>query len=103
MTYRNKLDISADILTVASRNAKRTQIMYQANLSYKVMRKYLDEVVSASLRHFETEQQCYLLTAEGKEFLVAYKEYCRTHKHVKKGLGEICTKRKILEDLYEST
>ena len=47
MNYRGKLDIIADILTVASQNAKRTQIMYQANLSYKVMMRYLDEVVAA--------------------------------------------------------
>jgi predicted transcriptional regulator len=40
MNYRDKLDIIADILTVASRNAKRTQIMYQANLSYKVLCDY---------------------------------------------------------------
>ena len=97
------MDIIADILTVASRNAKRTQIMYQANLSYKVMRRYLDEVISASLLRFETEQQCYMLTAKGNEFLAAYKEYCRTHKHAEKCLGEIRTKRKVLEDLCEST
>jgi predicted transcriptional regulator len=55
MNYRSKLDIIADILVVARNDAKRTQIMYQANLSYKVLVKYLDEVVDSSLISFEHE------------------------------------------------
>ena len=42
--YRGKLDIIADILRVVSGNAKKTQIMYQANLSYRVLQKYLAEI-----------------------------------------------------------
>ena len=102
MNYRDKLDIIADILTVASRNAKRTQIMYQANLSYKVLCKYLNEVVEASLLSFENEQQRYVLTVKGKEFLETYKEYFKTNKNVEKRLDDIRVQRKVLENLCGS-
>ncbi len=93
------MDIIADILTVASQSAKRTQIMYQANLSYKILCKYLDEVTSASLLHFEDKQQRYVLTGKGKEFLAAYQEYFKTNKTVKKRLDDMRTQRKVLEQM----
>ena len=65
-SYRGKLDIIADILRVAMGNAKKTQIMYQANLSYKVLQKYLAEIIEASLISFEDEKRCYILTAKDK-------------------------------------
>ena len=102
MNYRGKLNIIADILTAASQNAKRTQIMYQANLSYKVMMKYLDEVVAASMLSFEHEQQLYVLTEKGKKFLAAYKEYSKTSKGVEKRLDDVQRKRLTLEDLCKS-
>ena len=101
-SYRGRLDIIADILHVASQNAKKTQIMYQANLSYKVLTKYLTEVSEASLIDFEHEKRCYMLTAKGKEFLEAYKEYSRDNRHIEKRLNEINGKKKVLEELCSS-
>ena len=49
--------------------------MYQANLSYKVLQRYLNEIVEASLVTFEDANQLYLLTGKGHEYLDAYKEY----------------------------
>jgi len=101
-SYRGRLDIIADILHVVSQTAKKTQIMYQANLSYKVLIKYLKEVSEASLINFECEKQCYLLTAKGREFLKAYKEYSRGNRHIEKRLNEINGKKKVLEELCPS-
>jgi predicted transcriptional regulator len=100
--YRGRLDIIADILHVASRNAKKTQIMYQANLSYKVLQRYLAEITGASLINFEDERQCYMLTAKGREFLDAYQEYSKTNRHVEKRLNDVLTKKKVLEKLCPS-
>lgn len=97
--YRGRLDIIADILHVVSGIAKKTQIMYQANLSYKVLQKYLAEVTGASLINFEEERQCYLLTAKGREFLNAYQEYSKTNKHVEKRLNDVRAKKDVLEKL----
>lgn len=99
VNYRDRLDIIADILNVASREAKKTQIMYQANLSYKVLQRYLNEIVTASLVRFEDSRQCYLLTGKGHEYLDAYKEYARYSKTMEKRLNDFSTKRKILENL----
>jgi predicted transcriptional regulator len=101
-SYRGRLDIIAAILRAASENAKKTQIMYQANLSYKVLQRYLTEVNEASLIDFEYEKQCYMLTAKGKEFLEAYEEYSRDNRHLEKQLNEINGKKKVLEELCSS-
>ena len=97
--YRGRVDIIADILNVASRNAKKTQIMYQANLSYRVMQRYLAEITGAQLVSFENEKQRYSLTEKGRSFLEAYEKYSKTNKHVEKRLSEVATKRKVLDEL----
>ena len=98
-SYRNRLDIIADILQVVSQNAKKTQIMYQANLSYKVLQRYLREVTMASLIEFETAKQCYVLTSKGQDFLEAYKDYAKTNKNIEKRLNDFDNKKKNLEEL----
>ncbi len=97
--YRDRLDIIADILNVASQDAKKTRIMYQANLSYKVLQRYLSEIVEASLVTFEGSDQRYKLTVKGHEYLDAYKEYARCSRTMEKHLNDFSTKRKVLENL----
>jgi predicted transcriptional regulator len=98
-SYRGKLEIIADILNVASQEAKKTQIMYQANLSYKVLQKYLFEIIEASLISFENEKKCFVLTSKGWEFLEKYREYSKRNKHIKAQLSEVTTKKRVLEEL----
>ena len=103
VNYRSRLDIIADILNVASRDAKKTQIMYQANLSFKVLQKYLAEVVGASLVRFADEKHCYEVTDKGRRFLEAYEQYSRTHRHFEKRLNDVEAKKRSLEDLCPGT
>lgn len=97
--YRGRLDIIADILLVASREAKKTQIMYQANLSYKVLVRYLDDVKDAALIRFEDSSQSYMLTSKGQMFLDIYRDYSKANKSIEKRLNDFSTKKKLLEDL----
>jgi predicted transcriptional regulator len=97
--YRGRLDIIADILHVVSQNAKKTQIMYQANLSYKVLQRYLRDITESSLISFETAEQCYVLTQKGQDFLEAYKDYAKTNKSIEKRLNDVDSKKKNLEEL----
>jgi predicted transcriptional regulator len=92
----------ADILRVANQRAKKTQIMYQANLSYKLLTRYLTEIRKAYLISFESRERCYILTSKGQEFLERYKDYSRYNKHVEKSLNNIRVKRKVLEELCPS-
>jgi len=43
--YRDRLQIIADMLSVVRGGAKKTHIMYQANLSYTLLGRYLSEVL----------------------------------------------------------
>ena len=98
-TYRDRFDIIADVLNVAGRNARKTQIMYQANLSFSVMQKYLAEIAAASLVTYEAETQRFVLTAKGQAFLAAYKAYSKTSQNAEKRLNDLAAKRKVLETL----
>ena len=97
--YRRKLDIIADMLSVASGGAKKTRIMYQANLSYSLLTKYLVEVRRAYLVSFERGRRCYVLTSKGRQFLALYKEYSRRTRYVEKRLSDANGKKKVLESL----
>lgn len=99
MTYRRKLDIIADMLLGASSGAKKTQIMYQANLSYRLLTKYLDVVRKAYLLSFERKQRRYVLTSKGQQFLEVYKEYAKGNRVVERRLNDVDGKRKMLEAL----
>jgi predicted transcriptional regulator len=98
-TYRSRLDIIADILVVASERSKKTRIMYQANLSYRLLCKYLPEVLKAYLVRFERKERCYVLTRKGKDFLERYKEYSKESKNIETHLNETDARRKELEEL----
>jgi predicted transcriptional regulator len=94
--YRNRLQIIADILAITSRGAKKTRIMYQANLSYKLLCKYLDEVVAAGLVRF-VDGDCYVLTIKGREFLNRHQEYSKHCEMVEEHLNHINNVKSILE------
>lgn len=98
-SYRTKLDIVADMLSVVRKSAKKTRIMYQANLSYKLLTKYLPEVTKASLVRFVKYRDCYVLTSKGEQFLRDYKTYRRYNKHFEQHLNHVENKRKELEEL----
>jgi predicted transcriptional regulator len=100
--YRCKLDVIGDILQVVSQGAKKTRIMYQANLNYAGLTKYLREVSKASLINYDQEKQWYILTSKGEEFLEAYEKYSRASKHINKLLKKLDCKKKVLENLCSS-
>ncbi len=99
--YRDRLQIIANILNIASRRAKKTQIMYQANLSYKLLCRYLDEVTDAGLVNFENKQ-CYVLTAKGKEFLERHQTYARRRKNLEQHMNDVHIEKTKLEKMCSS-
>ena len=96
--YRDRLQIIANLLSVTSMRTKKTRIMYQANLSYKLLCKYLTEVITAGLVNCE-DGDCYVLTAKGKEFLKKHEEYSNNCKSLEKHLNHIDNERDILEKM----
>jgi predicted transcriptional regulator len=47
---RSRFDIIADILQVAKDGAKKTQVMYQCNLSHHQTDKFLTDLLETGLR-----------------------------------------------------
>jgi len=73
--YRSRLQIIADILYIAGRGAKKTRIMYQANLSYDLLKRYLTETIEAGLISTDNDEKLYVITRKGEVFLKRYEEY----------------------------
>jgi predicted transcriptional regulator len=100
--YRDRLQIIARILSIASSGAKKTRIMYQANLSYKLLCRYLDEALDADLVCFE-EGDYYALTAKGREFLVKHEGYLKRRKSLEKHVSHVNGEKIALEEMCSST
>jgi predicted transcriptional regulator len=96
--YRDRLQIIADILCIASKRAKKTQIMYNANLSYKLLCRYLRDVLDAGLINCEGGN-CYVLTSKGKEFLSRHEEYSKRRKNLEEHLNHVYNERTVLEEM----
>ena len=69
---RCRMDIIADILSVAREEAKKTQIVYNANLNFKRVDAYLHYLVGKGL--IENTGGVYKTTEKGEEFLHNYKK-----------------------------
>jgi len=76
--------------------------MYQANLSYRLLCRYLSEVLDAGLVSFENED-CYVLTAKGKEFLSRHEEYSKRCKSLEDHLNHVNNEKTVLERMSNST
>jgi predicted transcriptional regulator len=68
---RDRLSIVADILEETVGGASKTHIMFAANLSFKLLEKYLKIVIHSGL--IRSESGKYTLTIQGRDFLSNYK------------------------------
>jgi predicted transcriptional regulator len=68
--YRDGLGIIADVLRVAGRGAKKTRIMYVANLSHELLEKYLGMTVHSGFLRLNSDG--YEVTEKGQVFLEKY-------------------------------
>jgi predicted transcriptional regulator len=102
--YRGKFEIIKDILQVISnaRNpgSKKTHIMYGANLSFKLLERYVAEVLQAGLVCYDGV--CfYAITNKGKEFLKIYDEYEREQKEFEKYFATLNNGKEELRKMLE--
>ena len=70
---RNNLDICADLLNVAKEGARKTQMVYKANLNFKIIKKYINRL--SEYGFLESERGQYFTTDKGNRFLVQYREF----------------------------
>ena len=90
----------ASILSVVSANngAKKTQIMYQAYLSYSLLVQYLTDVTKAGLI-ICGDENCYKLTPKGETFLAKFGEYGKSRECVDEQLNHVEYQKLMLEEM----
>ena len=64
---RDRTGITADMLRVCSKGATRTQIVYRANLNFRILKIYLARLVPAGL--LKQDGRYYYTTGKGEEFI----------------------------------
>jgi predicted transcriptional regulator len=68
---RGKLEIIVDILSAALEGARKTEIVYRANLNFHRAEGYIHYLEAKEL--IETSNSVYATTEKGKDFLNEYK------------------------------
>jgi predicted transcriptional regulator len=67
------MEISADILKVALHGAKKSHIVYRANLNFEVVKRYLQRLSEAGLIKYPyLENRLFQTTRKGKEYIQRY-------------------------------
>jgi predicted transcriptional regulator len=95
---RGRLEIVRDMLSVATERIKKTRIMYQANLSYRLMEKYLSDLLDSGL--LECDEDCfYMVTWKGKEFLQMYDDYVEQCRRIGDEIRGIRKDKLLLENM----
>ena len=84
--YRNEAEIIADILRVVKPGARKTRIMYGANLSFMLAKKYITKLSSMDLIRLDSDQKTYQLTEKGKTYLDNYQSYQKIERDLKSAL-----------------
>jgi predicted transcriptional regulator len=74
--YRNRMEIAAGILEIAKEGSRKTRIMYQGNLSFDLLQKYLDMLVNFGLLEARGNEKetVYVATEKGCRFLEDFSE-----------------------------
>jgi len=92
--YRDRIEITANILEIAKDGSRKTRIMYLGNLSFDLVQKYLSQLEQLNLVEVKgtpSGEKMYYITQKGERFLADFREL---QKH-----AEIAdTKKQVLED-----
>jgi len=76
--HRDSIDIVADILRASLGGARKTQLMYHCNLSFRQLESYLNLLLERNLLRSRTVERSrssviFEITEKGQEFLRSYK------------------------------
>jgi len=74
MVKRNNLEIMAEILRLCKAPKSKTQVMYGANLSWRMLHKYLSELKDRGFLEVRSSRTRYLTTQKGREFVKRWTE-----------------------------
>ena len=72
MARRNNMDISADILRLSIDGARKTSIVYKANLNFTLVEKYLKRLIENGL--LRASDKLFITTPKGTRFIEQYRD-----------------------------
>jgi predicted transcriptional regulator len=98
--HRKRMEIVADVLRATGRGARKTRIMYNANLSSRVFKKYLEESVNIGFLSFN--DAFYQVTESGELFLKKYVDFSNRYSKVGKELQSVALEGAALERMCTS-
>jgi predicted transcriptional regulator len=96
---RDRLDIVRDMLAIASSKVRKTKIMYQANMNYAQVEKYLKTLLEEGLLERDGGS-CYLITRKGREFLRVYADYLERCRRLNDEVNGTAKHRLVLESMF---
>ncbi len=74
MRKRAKVEIIADILSLCRRPQNKTRLLYEANLSWSMLNRYLDQMRSLRLLEIHRSPIRYQATPKGDKFVEIWEE-----------------------------
>jgi predicted transcriptional regulator len=98
--HRTSLQILAEILRIVRPGARKTRIMYQANLSFMMLKKYLDFALETELVACPETRGCYFATPKGHEFLERYDKFLLRSSKVEDEMQAMAKERAMLEESF---
>ena len=69
---RNRFDVSVDILKVTENGARKTSMVYGANLNFNIIKKYIASLIKSKL--LEYNNPYYFTTFKGQRFMRRYED-----------------------------
>jgi predicted transcriptional regulator len=97
--YRDGLGIIADILHAAGSGTKKTRIMGMANLSYRLLEKYLGRTVQTGFLRLNDEG--YEVTERGQNFLEKYDGFSSRYSKLESELQSAMFEREVLRRMCQ--
>ena len=97
MKYRRRFDILADIVRVTGPGARKTKIMYFANLSFVLLNRYLQDALHVGFLRLNGEE--YLMTKKGEAYLERYKLFSSRFSSVKADLEALESEAQVLDKM----
>ena len=97
--YRDGLRIIADILHAAGSGTKKTRIMGLANLSYRLLEKYLGKTVQSGFLRLNDEG--YEVTKKGEAFLEKYEGFSSRYFKLESELQSAILEREMLKRMCQ--
>ena len=95
---RSSLEIVHDMLSVATVSSRKTRILYDAHLNFRLLEKYLKILLENDLLKI-VDDSCYLVTLKGKNFLLKYKEYVERCKRISEEINDIRKEKLVLKNM----